>query len=742
LVYSRGMVGPARAIWVIVLVGGAAALGCGSNTGRSNAPADELPGDEAVGAASDDSGGSEHSSAEGGHAAGGQVGDQLNAPAGDGGASGSDAGALPLPRVAPELLHRLNRLEYDRTLRDLIGTSLEPAAAFPADSSLDAFDNFAEGLSLSPALLDLYLDAARAVADAALQLKPRYSERFDALPLGLAPGYPFGSSAFSLASSTLTASLSLVQAETVTLSVTAGGTFLQAPTPIMSIRVDSLSPQTFTVDATPSAPKTFSITVELSAGKHTVRVKCDNYVNKPSSDITNQLTVGSITAEGAAQLVPASRSKVYICEPAQEPDRVGCYQRIVRHFAERAFRRPLVSAEVESLSALWQALRPQEGDDEALALVVRAVLVSPNFLYRPSFTVTDSTPDARGLLPLDDYTLASRLSYFLWSSMPDDALFAAASRGELQTDAGLSREVDRMLADPKASALEQGFAEQWLDARALEFSQKDAATYPDFDQALRAAMISEVGQFFGAFRNSSLPVQQMLDPGFGFVNDRLARHYGLPLPNSTALTRVTLPAGARGGILFQGAWLTATSEANRTSPVKRGRFLLDRILCRTIPPPPPNVPAFVEPAGTVTVRERLAQHRASPVCAGCHNLLDPVGLGLEELDGIGQLRSVEAGAPVDSSGALPPNEESFVADLPYDGGSELVALLAGDPRFSRCLTQKLYGYALGRKLSPDDEPDWRALSASQNAKSSIPDLVRAITLSASFRGRDSQETAQ
>ncbi len=657
---------------------------------------------------------------------------------GGGGGSGPLVSSTPL---AAELLHRLNRLEYDNTVRELLGTSLNPADDFPPDSNLDGFDNLAEGLSLSPALMDLYTGAAHDLADAALRIAPRYREYFEAKALGKAPGYGYGASAFTLANSALTAKLQLAQAEKVTLYIPAGGTISNADRPIMSVQVDAGAPQTFTVEALPSAPKTFSVTADLAAGAHTVTVKCDNYVNLPADNITNQLVVSSIEAKGQAQVVPASRAKIYTCEPAKAADPAACYHQIVTGFAERAFRRPLTAGESESLVALWQKLRTKEGDDDAVSLLVRAVLISPNFLYRPSFKLPGSlTADAHGLVPLDDYTIGSRLSYFLWSSMPDAALFDAAKAGALQTDAGLTSAVERMLTDPRAAALQEGFAAQWLNARPLAVVTKDPMKYPDFDEPLRAAMIGEVKQFFGAFLGADLPVQQMLDPGFGFVNDRLAKHYGLPLPGTDQLTRVTLPAGTRGGLLFQGAWLTASSEANRTSPVKRGRFLLERILCRSVPPPPANVPAFKEPEGEVTMRERLAEHRKSPACAGCHNLLDPVGLGLEELDGIGSLRTLEAGTPIDTSGGVSADANSFVADVPYSGGLELAARLKDDPRFARCLTQKLYGYALGRNLADGDQPYWEAL-ANAGAKPTLAQLISAIALSPAFRRQTAVEVA-
>lgn len=661
---------------------------------------------------------------------------------GTGPASGGTTAVNASEQLAPELLHRLNRLEYNNTVRELLGTSLTPADTFPPDSNLDGFDNVAEGLSLSPALMDLYASAARDLVQAALQVTPRYREYFEAKALGKAPGYPYGASAFTLADSSLVAQLRLAQAEKVTILVPAGGTTSKAALPILSVQLDGEPARTFTVEALPSAPKLFSFTADLSAGSHTVTVKCDNYVNMPGDNITNQLVVSSIEVKSEAQVVPAARSKIYACEPAQAADADACYERIIRDFAERAFRRPLSAPESQSLLAHWEKLRLKETDDDALALVVRSLLVSPNFLYRPSFTLDAALgADARGLVALDDYTIGSRLSYFLWSSMPDQALFDAAKAGSLQTEDGLTRAVTRMLADPRAGALKEGFAAQWLNGRQLALVSKDPMKYPDFDEPLQRAMAAEVNEFFGAFLSSDLPVRQMLDPGFGFVNDRLAKHYGLPLPGTEQLTRVSLPAGARGGLLFQGAWLTASSEANRTSPVKRGRFLLERILCRAVPPPPPDIPAFKEPEADVTMRERLAEHRKSAACAGCHNLLDPVGLGLEELDGIGSLRTEEAGAPIDTTGGVPPNADASAADLPYAGGLELVAKLKDDPRFTRCLTQKLYGYALGRSLVSGDQPYWEALADAHGAATTLPELIRSIALSPAFRRQPALEVA-
>ena len=401
--------------------------------------------------------------------------------------------------------------------------------------------------------------------------------------------------------------------------------------------------------------------------------------------------------------------------------------------AARAWRRPLTPSEVDGLLALWQKLAAKEGKDEAVKLCVRALLVSSHFLYRvsvPGAYTSAAFGNTPGSVPLDDYALASRLCYFLWSSMPDEALFEDARSGALREDAGMRAAVSRMLHDKKASALVDGFAEQWLQVRALSRVVPEPAAYPTFDEPLRAAMGEEAKRFFQDFLSNGLPLTEMLTPSFGFLNDRLATHYDLPKPGSTQLIHVDLPTGARAGLLTEGAWLTATSESTRTSPVRRGRFVLEQLLCSPVPPMPDVVPPFEESEKGGTIRETLASHRTNAACAACHNLMDPVGLGLEEMDGIGAHRTLEAGRAVDSSGALPPDATPFV------GAAQFAQLLKADPRFSQCLARKLMTYGFGRQVGGSDEPALAAISsAAREQGASLAELIEKIVLSRAFRGR-------
>jgi len=286
-----------------------------------------------------------------------------------------------------------------------------------------------------------------------------------------------------------------------------------------------------------------------------------------------------------------------------------------------------------------------------------------------------------------------------------------------------------MLVDPRADALRRGFASQWLATRAFARHVPDPATFPTFDEPLRAAMIGETELFFTEFLTNKRPISEMFEPDFGFLNDRLAQHYGMPLPGTTELRRVALADGQRRGLALLGAWLTATSASNRTSPVNRGRFILEQMLCVSIPPPPPDIPPLLEPIEGDTIREILTKHRENPACAGCHNLLDPAGLGMEGYDGIGARRDLEYGVPVDESGGIP-------TDVPFNGATELAGLLAEDPRFAACLTDKLFVYALGRKKQPADWPFAEDISeALPGEGGSLDTLIELIALSPAFRMR-------
>jgi Protein of unknown function (DUF1592)/Protein of unknown function (DUF1588)/Protein of unknown function (DUF1585) len=378
----------------------------------------------------------------------------------------------------------------------------------------------------------------------------------------------------------------------------------------------------------------------------------------------------------------------------------------------------------------------QQGDDRevGLSLALRAVLLSPHFIFRVEI---DPDPASLEPHPLNGYEAASRLSYFLWSSMPDDELFNRAEEGRLLDPAELSAQVTRMLQSPKASALVDNFAGQWLALRAADAVAPTPSIYPTFDAQLRAAMRAESELLFREIVFNGLPVNQLLTADFTFVNNRLAAHYGLPLPGTTELTRVSLADHPeRIGFLSHASFLTINSRPQRTSPVLRGRWVLDELLCAKVPDPPPdvNLASIDEGVGQgLPQREVLAQHRADPRCSACHSLMDPIGLGLENFDGIGAYRTTDEGAPIDAAGQLPTGE-------PFTGSAELATLIAGRPEFARCVTQKLYSYALGRNPERVDghlDRDTLAHLESRLMDSgySFQELVSELVLSPTFLNR-------
>ncbi len=374
------------------------------------------------------------------------------------------------------------------------------------------------------------------------------------------------------------------------------------------------------------------------------------------------------------------------------------------------------------------ALGEGESVEQGLELAIRGILLSPHFIYRPEL---DDDPSSTEPHLLNDYELASRLSYFLWSSMPDAALFDAAATGRLQDEAGLRAEVDRMLSDPKAQSLVDNFAGQWLRIRSLDDHVPDYATFPNWDDSLRDSMGQESKLFFGDFLRGDVPMDQLLLTDFTYLNDRLAAHYGLPFDLGPEFERVSLgPTDTRFGLLTLGSLLTVTSAPTRTSPVKRGVWILEQLLCSEPPPPPPGVEGLPQDGMSGgTLREQLEQHRADPTCASCHNVMDPLGLGLEHYDAVGAYRTEDRGFPVDATGELVTGE-TFV------DAREMAALIQADNRFDVCVVEKLFLYALGRPASTPEHPflEEIAESAAQSG-SELPELIKLIATSEPFRTR-------
>jgi hypothetical protein len=469
------------------------------------------------------------------------------------GAAGSTGAIVPGTDPGRVTIHRLNRVEYNNTVRDLLGVTTRPADVFPPDDRGFGFDNVADVLTISPVHMQLYESTAESLVTAAL------------------------------------------------------------------------------------------------AG--------------------------------------AQRTKILTCDLVTAGD--TCARSVLRAFGRRAWRRPVTDPEVDHLMTVVQVARTN-GDswEQGVTLAMQALLVSPNFLFRVEL---DPMPTSLTPHVLTNHEIAARLSYFLWSTMPDDALFAAADAGQLTDKAQLQAQVTRMLKDPKASALVDNFAGQWLYTRLVDEVSPDKVTFPTFDAPLRDAMKQETYLMFQDVVFKGVSADKLLVSDYTYANDRLAKHYGLPALTGATMQKVMLTATThRGGFLTNGSFLTVTSHPTSTSPVLRGKWILGQLMCQDVPPPPNNVQIKLDDskAGMQSLRQRLEEHHSNP-CAVCHVVMDPMGFGLENYDGIGQYRTMDGMFPVDSSGKLPDGRM-------FDGPAELASLVVADPGFASCVTQKLYTYALGR----------------------------------------------
>ena len=405
-----------------------------------------------------------------------------------------------------------------------------------------------------------------------------------------------------------------------------------------------------------------------------------------------------------------------------------CATTILARFTTRAWRRRVTTEEVARLAALvTTATDAGVSFNEGILLAIKATLLSPNFLFRVEL---DPDPASTSPHPLSDYELASRLSYFLWSSMPDDTLFAYAEAGKLSADDALfDTEVRRMLRDPKAQALLDGFVSEWL-THTLAAAHPDPAQFPSFDEGLRAAMAGETKAFVGSFIFGDQALPDMLDADFTFVNSRMAQHYGIAGVFGTSFVRVPAPpASHRGGLFGQASILTMTSVPTRTSPVLRGFWTLSALLCAPPPPPPPNIPSLPTDISVGTMRQQMEEHRKNPTCATCHQLMDPIGFALENYDAVGHWRDTDHGAAIDATGQLPQGQ-------PFDGPSALAKEIKKDPRLADCATAKIFSYALGRVASTTDASRIAALSKTFTAGNyRMRDLIVTITQDSAFRTR-------
>ncbi len=631
-------------------------------------------------------------------------------------------------------LHRLNRAEYNNTIRDLVGIDFHPADDFPSDDVGYGFDNIGDVLSMSPILVEKYLAAAEQVVEKAIVADAAARQpvkRFEAKEL--TGGDRLGPRVM-VSKQEAWAEYQFPKDGQYSLRVKAFAGKREHP-PRLSLRLDDREVLAADVTETKDNARAHEVKLDVPAGTHKIVVS-DAARTAPAGNGDEKgslLLVEFIELRGPIDL-PASHRRIVTCEPSGERSRAECARKILGDFVPRAFRRPATREEIERLVKLVQ-LAEQQGDgfERGIQLALEAVLTSPHFLFRVE---ADPEPgDPSGVRALDDHELATRLSYFLWSSMPDDELFELARRGELRKDGVLDAQVRRMLADPKAHALVDNFAGQWLQLRDVAKVNPDADLFPDFDAELRDAMERETELFFESVLRDDRSVFDFLDADYTFANERLARHYGIPGVRGSEFRRVSLAGTPRRGVLTQASILTITSNPTRTSPVKRGKWILENILGTPPPPPPPGVEELDTSKEAMlkgSLRERMEQHRSKPMCATCHARMDPLGFAFENFDAIGAWRDFDGSFSIDPSGSLP-------GDVKFQGAAALVDLLKTSRRtqFCRCLAEKMLTYGLGRGLEPYDrcavdgvvasleENDHRFSSLVQAVVHSDPFLLRA-----------------
>ncbi|MCR9163097.1 MAG: DUF1592 domain-containing protein [Nannocystaceae bacterium] len=645
----------------------------------------------------------------------------------DGGGDSEDSGGedaeVDVGRVT---LHRLNRAEYNNTIRDLFyGLDVSPADVFPADDHSFGFDNIADALNTTPLLVELYERAAEQVLDEAFAAPAGEPMRVEAETAGGSAGAECCGGFWNLTTNgTIDFAVDAEVDGDYALIVRAAGQDGPGPAPNMVVTLDGAEQLAVDVIGTVDAPEDVELDVSLTAGAHVVTVEFTNDTYDPDAGIDTNLLVDYV------DLIPPAgeggvRDQLVACAQG-EP---GCTDETVRTFAERAWRRPLTDEELAELVAFVEFAQDDgETWDEGLKLAMKAALLSPHFIFR-----VEIDPEPQSLEPhlVSDFELASRLSYFLWSSMPDDALFELARAGELNDPDAIAQQVERMLADPKASALAENFAGQWLYTRALnEELVKDSQTYPDFDTALREDMRTEMELLIAAVIEEGRGLDELFNGRETFVNDRLAAFYGLPPVGTDDFVRVSLEGTNRKGLLTTGGLMSVLAHPNVTSPIKRGKWVVEQLLCIEPPPPPPDAETTVDPSfDEGPMRDRLAKHREDPSCAACHELMDPPGLAFEHYDGIGAWRDMEGPYEIDPSGTLPIGGD-------FADALEMVDLIASSEEFSHCVAEKVLLYGLGRGIEKYDEDIiGEAADAFSASGYQLQTLITQLATSDNFRMR-------
>ena len=648
-----------------------------------------------------------------------------------------NAGQLPL-------LRRLTRTEYQNAIRDLFALQdlpreMDYSMLLPADSATSGFDNIADLLFVSPTTMERYLEAARKISRLAVgdptapalvniyQMSDELPQdaRVEELPVGTRGGLAIHSHFPVDGEYLVEVELSGSRSADQQLEISVDNVR------VALVRTDRLAPLRLPVKA---GPRLVGVTFLQRNEALPEATLLPRMRSQGTQVAVNKVTIrGPFAAAGAGDT--PSRRRIFTCRPAGSTEETGCARRILSDLARRAYRRPVADADLADLMPFYSAGRKEGDFDFGIQRAVERLLVSPQFLFRIE---REPAGIARNTaFPVNNLELASRLSFFLWSSIPDDELLSAAINGTLKNPDVLEKQVRRMLADPRSESLITNFAAQWLFLGDVALKEPDPLLFRHFDDSLRSAMVRETELFLSSVLRSDRSVLRLLDADYTFLNERLAEHYGMPNVKGSDFRRVALPPGSpRGGLLGQGSILTLTSYPTRTSPVLRGKYVLENLLASPPPPPPADVPAL-NTAGekrgeTLTLRDAMVQHRANPACSGCHSAMDPIGFSMENFDAVGRWRERDAGKTIDSSGVLP-------GGIAFDGVAGLKKVLLDQPEpFISAFAEKLMMYAVGRNVQYYDMSAVRKImrdSAKENY--TFASLVLNLVKSAPFQMRQS-----
>ena len=682
-----------------------------------------------------------------------------------------DAAAAANPNPGVKSLHRLNRSEYGNAIRDLLAIEVDATALLPNDSEAYGFDNIADVLGTDPSLMDRYLSAAWKITSAAIgdvNLAPAvatYRVPPDRSQTDYVEGLPLGTRGGMLVSHYFPVDGEYVIKPRLwrnTVDVVRGTeTPHDLEVSIDGARLsltrfggpeDEVPAQMFPGATADEIDKRFETRVAVTAGQHAIGVTFAKKSSATRQDVLQpfarekhdaRMDVGipeldQIVIEGPVTIAgpgsAPSRERVFSCYPQDETQAAACAEQILSTLARRAYRRPITDTERARLVGLYDAERAKgRGFEAGVQTGLAYILVAPQFLFRVEEDPAGTSPGT--VYRIGDLELASRLSFFLWGSVPDDELVELGLADRLSEPAELERQVARMLADPRASTLAQSFASQWLYLRNLRAAAPDMYAFPDFDDNLRQSAIRETELLFETIVREDRPITELLSADYTYINERLARHYGIPDLYGDQFRRVNVTDERRRGLLGHASILTLSSYPNRTSPVTRGNYVLTNILGTPAPSPPPNVPTLPEnTAEKLSMRARMERHRADPACAGCHQLMDPIGLVLESYDGIGRWRTEDNGDPVVGYGSPIHVLRDFG---PIQGPNDLRnAILSQPERFVRTATEKLMTYALGRALTAADMPTARAIvRAAADDDYRFSSLVLGLVTSDAFQMR-------